>query len=191
MIRLASTKHNSGPSSLSGSSISSRKSSTSEDDSEPATTTPLAIATDAPRPATAEPTIDNSLPIWEDYMPEVERLEELTRALGKYLEKKKTRTDRSPSSSSSESSDKENKAPVAAVVPIKKKPGIKVSQEAPATPTKVAKADAVTPKTPRKKKRPTPPAVQPKKKKKESLPKNKRQLLQLAQKFSQAIEKNF
>ncbi len=85
-------------------------------------------------------------------MPEVERLEELTRALGKYLEKKKTRTDRSPSSSSSESSDKENKAPVAAVVPIKKKPGIKVSQEAPATPTKVAKAVAVTPKTPRKKK---------------------------------------
>jgi hypothetical protein len=122
-------------------------------------------------------------------MPEVERLEELTRALGKYLEKKKTGTDRSPSSSSSESSDKENKAPVA-VVPIKKKPGIKVSQEAPATPTKVAKAVAVTPKTPRKK-RPTPPAVQPKKKKKESLPKNKRQLLQLAQKFSQAIEKNF
>ena len=93
--------------------------------------------------------------------------------------------------SSSESSDKENKAPVAAVVPIKKKPGIKVSQEAPATPTKVAKAVAVTPKTPRKKKRPTPPAVQPKKKKKESLPKNKPQLLQLAQKFSQAIEKNF
>lgn len=124
-------------------------------------------------------------------MPEVERLEELTRALGKYLDKKKTRTDRSPSSSSSESSDKENKAPVAAVVPIKKKPGIKVSQEAPATPTKVAKADAVTPKTPRKKKRPTPAAVQPKKKKRESLPKNKRQLLQLAQKFSQAIEKNF
>ncbi len=154
MIRLASTKHNSGPSSLSGSSISSRESSTSEDEGEPATTTPLdsrPIATAAPCPATAEPTIDNSLPIWEDYMPEVERLEELTRALGKYLEKKKTRTDRSPSSSSSESSDKENKAPVA-VVPIKKKPGIKVSQEAPATPTKVAKAVAVTPKTPRKKK---------------------------------------
>ena len=125
-------------------------------------------------------------------MPEVERLEELTRALGKYLEKKKTQTDRSASPSSlSESSDKENKAPVAAVVPVKKKPGIKVSQEAPATPTKVAKAVAVTPKAPRKKKRPTPPAVQPKKKKRDSLPKNKRQLLQLAQKFSQAIEKNF
>ena len=190
MIRLASTKLNSGPSSLSGSSISSRESSTSEDEGEPATPSPIATA--APCPATAEPTIDNSLPIWEDYMPEVERLEELTRALGKYLEKKKTQTDRSASPSSlSESSDKENKAPVAAVVPVKKKPGIKVSQEAPATPTKVAKAVAVTPKAPRKKKRPTPPAVQPKKKKRDSLPKNKRQLLQLAQKFSQAIEKNF
>jgi hypothetical protein len=52
-------------------------------------------------------------------MPEVERLEELTRALGKYLEQKKTRADRSPSSSSSESSDKENKAPES-VIPIKK-----------------------------------------------------------------------
>jgi FtsZ-interacting cell division protein YlmF len=119
-------------------------------------------------------------------MPEVERLEELTRALGKYLEKQKNRF---PSSSASSKAE-DKKSPSETVVLVKKHRKNKVSSESSAntaTPSKVSKAVVVTPKIYKNKMKILPHF---------SLgrglcQKTKSQLLQLAQKFAQLIEKNF
>ena len=120
MIRLASTKPHLAKSEKSPSdSTSSAYDSSSSDernDSPPKKSPPTPPPPSPQRAATVStapaPTIENSLPIWEDYMPDIQKnIEELTRALGGYIENNK-RKPRSASSSSSSASGSEDK-PVA------------------------------------------------------------------------------
>ena len=204
MIRLASNKLNVVPTadrstSSSSSSSSSCDSSDSEKGEPKIEKIKIVEKVDLqPNEVTcgAPPTIDNSLPIWEDYMPDLQKnIEELTKALGGYLRQNK-RTARSSSTSSSEScgktkSTETNKklselSPPAGVVADAgasihqvKKNKKKRTSPVPTTSSKIVKTVVVS-----KKKKENPP-------KNIFTAKNKKQLLQLAQKLTLALEQNF
>lgn len=113
MIRLASTtttRPRLAPAEQSccSSAYDSASSSTNSDE-ELTVEKPIASAAPSLPQADKAPTIDNSLPIWEDYMPDIQKnIEDLTKALSSYLDKNK-KSVRSPSSSSSSDSEDKKK----------------------------------------------------------------------------------
>lgn len=200
MIRLASNKLNVVPTADRSSTSSSSCDSSDSEEGEPKIEKIKIVEKVDKQPneetCGAPPTIDNSLPIWEDYMPDIQKnIEELTKALGGYLRQNK-RTARSSSSSASESCDKTKSTEsnkklnepspaggavdggVASIHQVKKNKKRKTSP-VPTASSKIVKTVVAS----KKKKEPPPKNI--------FTAKNKRQLLQLAQKLTIALEQNF
>lgn len=164
-------------------STSSSSSSAYDSSSSVETPSPVKIKTKDSEESAAVaplPVEDSGLPIWEDYLPDMQKQvdEFLTKALGNYVANSQIRpppqaVGRALSATAISSSDSESEAPPAASVrPVKT--------------SKKGKENISPP--------PTPVKSKPSKKRGASssaLPKNKRQLVQLAKKLAQALEKNY
>lgn len=163
-------------------STSSSSSSAYDSSSSVETPSPVKIKTKDSEESAAVaplPVEDSGLPIWEDYVPDMQKqLDDLTKALGNYVANSQIRpppqaVGRALSATAISSSDSESEAPpVASVRPVKT--------------SKKGKENISPP--------PTPVKSKPSKKRGASssaLPKNKRQLVQLAKKLAQALEKNY
>ena len=187
MIRLA-------PSVKSSRSSASSSSSAYDSSSSIEPELPLPVVKPAPLPPTpstpVQPNAEGDLPIWEDYMPDLQQhIEDLTRALGAYIKESSAQPQAGRTSSSSESEAETVAPPAASSSSVhqvasgsKKKKSKSSSSPAAAPPTEVGVSEKSNKIGPQEKKKNAATGA---------LPKNKKQLVQLAKKLTLALEKNF